>query len=166
MFEAGDFVVYGNKGVCQIIKVGPVDIPGVSKEKLYYTMTQVYLKGSTIFTPVDSDKIVMRKILTKKEADELINNMQSMELDWSKDDKEREKEYTEALRTGDSRTLFKMIIALYRRKEKRMADGKKATSTDERFFRAAEDILYGELAIPLGISKEEVRDYIMSCVEN
>ncbi len=166
MFEVGDFVIYGSKGVCKVLKVGPIDMPGVSKDKLYYTLSQIYLKGSTIFTPVDNDKIRIRKILTKKEADLLIEEVRSLEPTWISDDKEREKIFTEALRNGDCKSLFKMIISLYKRKEDRIADGKKATSTDERYFHAAEDILYGELAIPLGINKDEVRDYIMNCVTN
>lgn len=164
MFEVGDFVIYGSKGVCQIKKVGPIEMPGVSKDKLYYTLSQVYLKGSTIFTPVDNDKIRIRKILTRQEADVLIDEIQSLEPVWISDDKEREKGFTEALRNGDCKSLCMMIIALYKRKEERIADGKKATSTDERYFHAAEDILYGELAIALGINKDEVRDYIMNCV--
>ena len=54
-----------------------------------------------------------------------------------------------------------MIIAWYHRKERRLADGKKATSTDERYFHAAEDILYGELGVSLGIGKDEVKDFII-----
>ena len=166
MFETGDFVIYGGKGVCQVKKVGPIDMPGVAKGKLYYTLSQIYLKGSTIFTPVDNEKIKIRKILNKEQAKELINEIQEFEPEWIEDDKEREKGFTEALRCADCKLLFKMIISLYKRKERRIADGKKATSTDERYFHAAEDILYGELAIPLGINKEEVRDYIMNCVIN
>ncbi len=162
MFKEGDFVIYGNKGVCQVKKVGPIDIPGVAKGKLYYTLSQVYLKGSTIFTPVDNDKIKIRKILNREQAEELINEIQEFEPEWIEDDKEREKEFTEVLRCADCRLLFKMIISLYKRREQRIADGKKVTSTDEKYFHAAEDILYGELAIPLGIKKEEVKDYIRS----
>ncbi len=165
MFEVGDFVVYGSKGVCEVKKIGSIEMPGVSKDKLYYTLSQIYTKGSTIFTPVDNDKIRIRKILSKEEVNQLIEEIRDMEPEWIADDKEREKTYTEALRCGDSKSLFKMIITLYRRKEERIADGKKATSTDEKYFHAAEDILYGELAIPLGIHKDEVRDYIKNCTE-
>lgn len=166
MFEVGDFIIYGSKGVCRIEKIGSIEIPGVSKDKLYYTLSQVYLKGSTIFTPVDNDKIAMRKILTRKQADGLIKEIQNMEPNWIENDKEREKSFENALKEGDCKSLCNMIITLYKRKEQRLADGKKATTTDERYFHAAEDILYGELAIPLEIEKEEVRDYIMDSVGN
>jgi len=57
-----------------------------------------------------------------------------------------------------------MIISLYHRKEERIAGGKKATSTDERYFHAAEDILYGELGIVLGMDRDKVRDCVMESV--
>lgn len=161
MFEIGEYVVYGNKGVCKINKIGPIDIPGMSKDRQYYTMSQVYTRGSTIFTPVDNDKAVLRKVLSPQEAKELIDEAAGMNPVWIQNDKEREQKFTETLRSADTRSLFEMIISLYHRKERRLADGKKATSTDERYFHAAEDILYGELGVSLGIGKDEVKDFIL-----
>lgn len=160
MFEVGEYVVYGNKGVCQIKSVGPLDMPGVSKEKLYYTMNQVFLKGSTIFTPVDSENASLRPVLTKAEAEALVAKAKKIEPEWIRDDKERDRIFTDTLRKADSSELIKMLIDLFHRKEERIADGKKATSTDERYFHAAEDILFGELGIAFGIDKNAVRDYI------
>ena len=47
----------------------------------------------------------------------------------------------------------------------RISEGKKSTSNDEKYFNIAEDKLYGELAISLGIDKKEVKEYIRSRVE-
>ena len=134
MFEVGDFVIYGSKGVCQIKKVGPIEMPGVSKDKLYYTLSQVYLKGSTIFTPVDNDKIRIRKILTRQEADVLIDEIQSLEPVWISDDKEREKGFTEALRNGDCKSLCMMIIALISEKKKELQTEKKQRALMKDIF--------------------------------
>ncbi len=164
MFEVGDYVVYGNKGVCQIKSVGPIDLPGVDKDRMYYTMSQVYLRGSTIFTPVDSDRKALRRVLTKSEAKKLIAGIKDIKPQWVKDDKERDKLFTDILRTADCKELCSMIISLYHRKEERIAGGKKATSTDERYFHAAEDILYGELGIVLGMDRDKVRDCVMESV--
>ena len=54
MFEVGDFVVYGSDGVYQVDKVGPLNMSGVSKDKLYYTLVSPYMKGSKIFSAVDN----------------------------------------------------------------------------------------------------------------
>lgn len=164
MFEVGEYVVYGNKGVCQIKSIGPVSMPGVSKDRLYYTMSQVYLRGSTIFTPVDNDNHSLRRVMSQEEAQVLVSKINQIEPVWIRDDKERERIFTEALRQADSMELCKMMVSLSHRKEERLAGGKKATSTDERYFHAAEDILFGELCISLGIKREEVREYILKNV--
>lgn len=163
MFEIGDYVVYGNKGVCQIKDVGPINMPGVSKDKLYYTLDQIFLRGSTIFTPTDSDKL--REVMSAQEANSLLVDMAAMKPEWVKDDKVRERQFTEILRSGDSRSLCEMIIVLYNRREERIAGGKKATTTDERYFHAAEDILYGELTIALGLKRDEVKKKVFEIIK-
>lgn len=164
MFKVGEYVVYGNKGVCQIKSVGPIDMPGVPKDREYYTMSQVYLRGSTIFTPVDNETKALRKVLTKKQAKQLIEDFKNIEPNWITDDKERDRIFTEILRGADCKELSNMLVSLHHRKEERIAGGKKATSTDERFFHAAEDILLGELGIALGVDREKVREYIIESV--
>lgn len=160
MFGIGEYVVYGNKGVCEVREIGPVNIPGMSSDRNYYTLSQVYTKGSTIFVPVDKEDSGLRYVLTKEEVKELIDDIPNIKPVWIQNDKEREQLFTENIRKADTKRLVEMIIALYERKERRIADGKKATSTDERYFHAAEDILYGELGVVLGIDKKEVKDYI------
>lgn len=54
---------------------------------------------------------------------------------------------------------------LYSRKQECIANGKKVAVSDERFFREAEDHLYGELALSLGIGKEDVEQFICKKVE-
>lgn len=164
MFKVGEYVVYGNKGVCQIKSVGPIDMPGVPKDREYYTMSQVYLRGSTIFTPVDNEAKTLRKVLTKKQAKQLIDDFKNIKPNWISDDKERDRIFTEILRGADCKELSNMLVSLQHRKEERIAGGKKATSTDERFFHAAEDILLGELGIALGVDREKVREYIIESV--
>ena len=49
---------------------------------------------------------------------------------------------------------------IYRRKTRREAQGKKMTSADSRYFKAAQDALYNELAVSLQIPAEEVHEFI------
>lgn len=160
MFDIGEYVVYGNKGVCEVKKIGPVDIPGMSSDRNYYTLSQVYTKGSTIYVPVDKEDSGLRYVLTKEEVNELIDEIPSMKPVWIQNDKEREQLFTENIRKADTKRLVEMMIALYERRERRIADGKKATSTDERYFHAAEDILFGEIGVVLGVNKNEVKDIL------
>lgn len=160
MYSVGEYVVYGNKGVCEVKNVGPIDIPGMSADRTYYTLMQLGSRGSTIFVPVDKEDSGLRKVISKNDAYVLIDEVPSMKPVWIQNDKEREQLFTNILRTADIKGLIEMIIVLYQRRERRIADGKKATSTDERYFHAAEDILYGELGVSLGVEKDKVKGII------
>ena len=66
----------------------------------------------------------------------------------------------EALKTCDCRVWISMIKALYLRRKDRLEQGKKMTDLDERYFKTAEDNLYSELALSLGMKKDEMVSYI------
>ena len=107
MFQKNDYVVYGNNGVCRIKEIGPLDIPGISKEQIYYTLVPYYAKDSQIFTPVDSTKVVMRSLIHKDTIMQLLEELPDMEPLWVKDEKQRETQYKETLRKCDCRELIR-----------------------------------------------------------
>ena len=55
---------------------------------------------------------------------------------------------------------------IYQRKEKRLAQGKKCTATDARYFQLAENLLYMELGVALGKPKQEVCRTIIEYITN
>ena len=91
----------GAKGVCQIRDITHIDMSGADKEKLYYVLAPVGDKNGTIYVPTDSEKIIMRRTISKEEAERLIDELPQIELLWVPDDKQREETYKEALRTCD-----------------------------------------------------------------
>jgi CarD family transcriptional regulator len=165
MFVVGDYIVYGNKGVCKVINVGVINSVGLPKDKLYYTLEPVYTAGSKIFTPVDNDKVKMRPVMNKEEALGLIDDIDNIDALWILDEKRREMEYKEAVGKCDCRELVRIIKAIYLRKQSRLAEGKKVTSGDEKYFKIAEEDLYGELAIPLQMEKNQVKDFVIEKVK-
>ncbi|SEP87698.1 transcriptional regulator, CarD family [Lachnospiraceae bacterium RM5] len=162
MFKVNDLVIYGSNGVCKIIAVGKLD--GMSNDKQYYTLEPYYAKASKYFLPVDNDKVVLRKILSKDEANALIDDIKNIGVLWISDERKRELDYKEAIKKCDPVELVKIIKTIYHRKEERLAVGKKITAGDEKYFNIAENSLYGELACSLDIDKDEVKDYIISKV--
>lgn len=164
MYKIGDFVVHGTNGVCRVEQIGTLEDMGCPKGKLYYTLHPVYSEQSRIFTAVDNTKVVIRPVLTGKEARELIEEIPDIDYLWITDEKRRENEYREALRKCDCRELVRIIKTIYLHRKKRLEAGKKVTSVDDRYFHMAEDSLYGELAFPLQMDKEEVKQYIIEHV--
>ena len=164
MFKEGDIVVFGNNGVCRIDAVGPIELTGAGQERLYYTLVPVYGSDSKIFTPVDNKKVICRAVISKEEAERLIADIQNIESLWIPDEKRREESYKATISKCDCLELIKIIKTLYLRKQARLAEGKKVTSSDERYLKLSEDRLYGEFAVALGIPKNEMKDYIFKCI--
>ena len=166
MFKIGDLVVYGNAGVCRVTEIGRPPLSGIPDGQDYYTLTPYYAEKSVIFTPCDNTKVVMRPIVSKEEADELIRNIPEIGCLGITDEKKREDCYRDVIKTCDPRLFVSIIKTIYNRKQQRLSEGKKVTASDEKYFQMAEDKLYGELAIALNIEKGTVKDYIFGCVES
>ena len=69
MFEIGDKVVYGVVGVCEVEKIDTPPIKGISGD--YYFLQPVFDSKGIIYSPVDSNKVMIRNIMTVKECDKL-----------------------------------------------------------------------------------------------
>ncbi len=165
MFKIGDYVVHGANGVCRVESIGTLDFDASDGQKLYYTLEPVYEKGSRVYTPVESDKVSMRKIMSSQEVWELIDEIPRLKLLESVDDKMIQKIYKDSIREYDCRQLVRIIKTIYIKNEQRRSNGKKPSYTDEKYLRAAEDFLYGELAMILNIKKDEVEGFISRKIE-
>lgn len=161
MFNKGECIIYGAKGVCKIQDITTLDFEGVSKDRLYYELSPMNRKDSKIFVPVDCKKTVMRKLLSKDEARKLITEIPNISVIKSENDKAQEEKYKECFRTCECKDWVRVVKTLYVRMKKREKMGKKMTSTDEKYFRQAEDYLLEELGIVL----EVPHDKIEKCIE-
>ena len=145
MFENGEYVVCGSKGVCVVENITTLDIPGVDKERLYYILKPVYMASSTVYVPVDATKPEMRKVLSRTEADKLVKSIPSIPTILCTNEKMLEQEYKTCMRTNNCEEWVKVIKTIYLRRQARLEAGRKVTAVDTRFFKIAEDYLYGEL---------------------
>lgn len=160
MFEIGEYVVCGNKGVCVVEEVTTLNISGVDKEREYYILKPLYMAGSTVYVPVDSAAKSMRRVLRRDEAQKLIKGIPDIPLLVIANEKLSEQMYRECIKSNDCEELIKIIKTIYLRKQKRMQAGRKVTAVDAKYFHLAEDSLYGELAVALEMPKDEVESYI------
>ncbi len=160
VFKVGQLVVFGNNGVCRVEKIGVPDLAGVPVGVDYYTLAPYYQNGSRIFTPCDNNKIVMRPVLTKEEAQNLLKEISSIGLLTVIDERKREETYKEVMKSCDCRKFVSVIKTIRKRKEERIQEGRKITTSDEKYIQMAEDKLYGELAIALEIEKKDVKEVI------
>lgn len=154
MFQMGDYVVY-KREVCKINKIKEK----MFRNKDYYILNPIGDTSLTINVPTDNDLI--RSVISKDDALSLIEVIPSIEIDFS-NDKMIENEYRNLLNSNKLEDTVKVIKMSYLRNENRAKLGKKLSEKDEIYLKKAEDILYNELSISLGMSYEDVKDYIIS----
>ena len=166
MFSVNEYVIYGSEGVCKVESIGHPDITGLDKSREYYTLSPVYRSGK-IYTPTDST-IIMRKVITKNQAQELIGGIKdiSSDLDVPKDAKLANVFYRDMVRSYECPNLIKVIKHVFK-KQRECAEAKRnVPAVDMKFFKLAEEMLYSEFGFVLGIDPKEVKGYIAECFEN
>ena len=154
MFQPGELIVYGRTGVCRVEKVEE------RNDRQYYCLQALY-QSCRILTPVDG-KVIMRPVLTRAEADRLFDSIPAVAVRPAECQVLREltSHYLAAINTCDAAELLAMTMSIYAKKQEAEKNRKKLGAIDERFLREAESLLFGELAVSLGIGPEEVPAYI------
>jgi len=153
-------VIYGRVGICRVEGVTTMEMEGIPKDRLYYVLTPDGKTDGTIYTPVDNMKQVLRPVMTKKEAEELISSIPEIEELNIENEKLREEKYKECIKSCDGTEMFRIIKTIYTRKRNRMKHGKRVTAVDERYMKLAEDNLYAELSMLLDVPREKMVSYI------
>jgi len=161
MYQIGDVVVCGSNGVCTILEIGPLAMMGKSlRHRKFYTLRPYFDDAGRVYLPVDCDESSIRPALTKPEVEELIDEISSLEQVIITDEKKREAEYKNAVNSSDPRLLIRIIKTMNSRRLARIESGKKSTAIDERYFRIAEQRLYDEMMLALGITKDEAKEIL------
>jgi CarD family transcriptional regulator len=154
MFQPNEYVVYGRTGVCLVEGIERFD------GRDYYTLHSLYQK-CRIQTPVNG-KIPMRRLITKDQADALIDSIPSMHVKPvnSRTQQELNEEYRKYLLSQDCRDLILLTMSIYAKKMELQKAKKKLAGADDAYFKEGESLLFGELSIVLGIPITEVQNYI------
>lgn len=154
MFKVGDNVIY-KRDLCKVKEIAK------NYDQLYYKLSPIEDVTLTISVPVSNTVDYLRYPINKEEAEKLINKIPTIEAIQA-NDKLLEQEYKELMKTNTHEDLIKIIKTTYLRNELRRINGKKLADKDLTYFKKAEDYLYNELSISLGMSYEECKNYIIS----
>lgn len=162
MYSIGDLIIYGSTGVCEIVGITKLQgIKGADNDKEYYVINPIF-QGGSIYIPVDNTKVFMRLIITKEQAERLIDSIPNIQAKAYHDQsiQKLSEHYELALQTHNCADLIELTMSIYNKKQFLEQQKKKFGKVDERFMKIAEEMLYGELSVALDIPKEKVQEYI------
>lgn len=165
MFQAGEFVIYGNSGVCEVKEVG---IPGFSageNPRSYYTLSPLH-STETIYTPVDT-KVLMRTVISPADAQHLLEHFPELqEEDYSAcNTKWLANAYESSLQDYTCETLMKLIKSICMRNCEVILSKRKLNETDLKYLKRAEDLLYNEFSVALGLTVDDVKQIIEEALD-
>lgn len=165
MFQPGELLIYGSTGVCRVLSIDQQQeyVDGVKQTRSYYRLKPLHQDG-TIFTPVDSDKVSMRPIISREEADALIDTIPTLHPSEPhvSTTQALAQHYQASLRQHSCQSLLELTISIHEKRCRAEAQKRHLGMVDERYMKQAEQLLFGELAAALEIPYEEVQPYIAS----
>ena len=161
MYQIGDWIFYGNIGACQVREVSRRVIPGMDGEHWYYTLMPLD-DTCSISAPADSGKIFMRPLISRAEAEALIDRIPHIQAEayYNSVLRQLSEHYEQELNTHDCLHLIEMTMSIHRKREEVLQQKRKLGAVDEKFMKRAENLLFGELAVALGIGRSQVPAYI------
>jgi len=159
MYKLSDYVSHKHCGVC-VVKAISV-ISGDSSGTEYYVLEPLYGedRGTILRVPV-TNSISLTPVMSKKDALSLIKKWPAGGDFYEADSKKRKLSYETAISGGDLKILAPLLEGI---KQRKLRDGR-LNSMDQQFLTRAEPLLFGELAVALGIKYDEVDGFIRSTV--
>ena len=165
MFEVGEYIVYGMNGICRVEDVctSPYD---KTDPRTYYLLVPVNNPmSSTIYTPVDNERVPMRRLMTPEEIEGLIAAMPGISLLTVPVEKQRREIYRTTIGSLAPEGYVQVIKTVHRRREELAAARKHFPVTDLEYGRLAKHLLYSECAHVLGLAEDSMEAYITSRIE-
>ncbi len=160
MFEIGEYIVYGTSGICRVEEIctSPYD---KNDTRSFYLLIPVHNPmGSSIYTPVDNDRVPMRRLMTQGEIDALIGAMPGIEPVQVPAEKQRREIYRNTVFALRPEGYISVMKTVDRRREELTAARKHFPVSDMEYGRIAKHLLYSECAHVLGMSEDCVEGYI------
>lgn len=167
MYQVGDLLFYENTGVCRVMDITTPSWAKTNRKQLFYVLEPLY-QNYTIFIPVNSTKVFMRSLISKDEAKKLIDRIPTLNVKTYNNCvlNKLARYYEEAMETHDCLELLILIMSIYEKKQIVEQQNHKLGSVDKNYMTHAEELLYGELATALDISRDEISEYIIERINN
>ena len=161
MFEIGELMVYGTSGVCRVKDIGPSPF-NKDDAGLYYVLEPVNDSSNfVIYSPVDNQNVVMRRLLTAEKVRGILDALAEIELIEVPAEKRRRDVYRDTLQTADPWEYMRLIKTVIHRREEFRRTRRRLPDVDNDSEHTARKCIYDEFSTVLGVCREEINDLII-----
>ena len=162
MFSVGEYLVYGQSGVVQLVDIREEQVFG--ERKKYYVLRPFDAHEDALtLVPMDNKNLTsrMRCVATRKEAEKMVKDALALPpTPWNEDARARGIQFRKIIDSAPPPQVLRLVMTI---KEKLLSEregGKKCYLADEVLMKKAEKSLYSELSLALGITYDQVEKYI------
>ena len=156
MFKINDSVIHCREGLSTIVAMNSMN------GKDYFLVSVNRNSGETMYVPVDTSSSIIRPLMNKKDADDLLIYIKKIKKDFNTNTKQRRDAYKKKLSSGDVKEIAYLYRQLYFYEK---IGGENNTEiklgpVDIDMLSYAQNMLMDELSISYGVKREEVKDFV------
>ena len=156
MFKINDSVIHCREGLSTIVSMSNMN------GKDYFLVSVNRNSGETIYVPVDTASSIIRPLMNKKEADELLLYNKKIKKEFNTNTKQRRDAYKKMLSSGNVKEIAYLYRQLYFYEK---IGGENNTEiklgpVDIDMLSYAQNMLMDEFALTYNVKREEVKDFI------
>lgn len=154
MYEIGQYIIYGENGVCTVDAIGPLSMRGSDKDRIYYTLSP-YVGTGTFYAPVDT-KVFMRPVMSREEAKKFLEKVKDIKPAVCQDIRFTHVDafYKELFQEHTCEALAALLKGIF---------SQERTNRSNRIdmvMRRAKEILSSELAVAMDVPYGEMEETI------
>lgn len=165
MFVKDEYVFHESSGVCRVADIQRAPLDNMPADRHYYILHPVHDANSVLYVPVDSDRIFLRRLLNREEADALLDQIAGVATIEEPNAKLLRARYVEAMSTHMPLEWVRVIKTVYRRATELGARSQRLSETERSMGESAKRHLHTELALALGLSESEMEQYITDHIQ-
>ena len=151
--------MYSCHGCCTIVDYSEVEMDGTAK--MYYHLSPIGEGRTMIMTPVDNQKVKIRKIISNEEGNQIFQNIHELEdLEWLENRNQRSQNFKGLVKNGNTKELAQLVKTLIWKKLECKSEKQKFTVADTNVLKDAEKLLYSELSASIKVDLTQVREDI------
>jgi CarD family transcriptional regulator len=157
VFNIGDKVIHPSYGAGTILEINEKQ---VGEQQCTYYIIDLLTQAGTLMVPVSrADELGLR--LPVERPDHVMTVLNSKPETLSNDHRERQESISTDIRSGDVVKISEAVRDLaYRDRADRL------TEADLKLYRAAQDLLVGELALSQDVDMDTAREQVTSVLES
>ena len=161
-FVKGETVVYGGSGVCEIDDIKDIRFYHERPQKYYILRPLFVNQAQVVYVPYNNEKLTakIKPVISKKEALELIHNIDENDVEWIEDRNARKEAFNGLLSSGDRRNIINLISTITEKRKMLEEEGKSLNQQDERILTDAERRMTAEFAVALGMDPADIPGFI------